>query len=141
MWWVSYLESAALVARAPSQRLKLSVRGGRSMVNGEGRVMRNETINRVSGHVVLGLSIFAMLLVVGATVLAMLGKFNPSPTGDEGTAAHLFQLAIVLLVPVGLAYLVTADWREPLKVAKRLIVPALALVVAFSALYYMEHVR
>ena len=103
--------------------------------------MSNETINRVSGHVVLGLSIFTMLLVVGATVLAMLGKFNPSPDGDEGTAAHLFQLAIVLLVPAGLAYLVTADWRQPLKVAKRLVVPALALVVAFSTLYYMEHVR
>jgi len=103
--------------------------------------MSNETINRVSGHVVLGLSIFTMLLVVGATVLAMLGKFNPSPDGDEGTAAHLFQLAIVLLVPTGLAYLVTADWRQPLKVAKRLVVPALALVVAFSTLYYMEHMR
>jgi hypothetical protein len=103
--------------------------------------MSNETINRVSGHVVLGLSIFTMLLVVGATVLAMLGKFNPSPDGDEGTAAHLFQLAIVLLVPAGLAYLVTADWRQPLKVAKRLVVPALALVVAFSTLYYMEHMR
>jgi hypothetical protein len=103
--------------------------------------MRNETTNRVSGHVVLGLSVFAMLLAVGATVLAMLGKFNPSPNGDEGAAAHLFQLAVALLLPAGLVYLVTADWRQPLKVAKRLIVPALALVVAFSTLYYLEHVR
>ena len=103
--------------------------------------MNNETINRVSGHVVLGLSVFAMLLVVGATVLATLGRFNPSPDGDEGTAARLFQLAILLLMPAGLAYLVTADWRQPVKVAKRLIVPALALVAAFSTLYYMENVR
>jgi len=103
--------------------------------------MNNEAINRISGHVVLGLSVFAMLLVVGATVLATLGRFNPSPDGDEGTAARLFQLAILLLMPAGLAYLVTADWRQPVKVAKRLIVPALALVAAFSTLYYMENVR
>ena len=103
--------------------------------------MSNHTINRVSGHVMLGLSLFAMFLVGGATVLAMLGRFNPSPDGDEGTAAHLFQLAIVLLVPAGLAFLVTADWRRPLQVAKRLVVPAVALVVAFSTLYYMEHLR
>ena len=103
--------------------------------------MSNQTINRVSGHVMLGLSLFAMFLVGGATVLAMLGRFDPSPDGDEGTAAHLFQLAIVLLVPAGLAFLVTADWRRPLKVAKRLVVPAVALVVAFSTLYYMEHLR
>jgi hypothetical protein len=103
--------------------------------------MTNQTINRISGFIVLGLSLFSMVLVGGATILTMLGKFNPSPNGDEGTAAHLFQLAIVLLLPTGLAFLVTADWRQPLKVAKRLVLPAVALVVAFSTLYYMEHLR
>jgi len=101
----------------------------------------SEHINRISGHVVLGLSLFAMLLVGGATVLAMLGRFNPSPDGDEGTAAHLFQLAIVLLLPAGLTFLATANWRQPWEVAKRLAVPAVALVVAFSVLFYMENVR
>jgi len=101
----------------------------------------SEHINRISGHVVLGLSLFAMLLVGGATVLAMLGRFNPSPDGDEGTAAHLFQLAIVLLLPAGLTCLATANWRQPWEVAKRLAVPAVALVVAFSVLFYMENVR
>lgn len=103
--------------------------------------MSDQKINRISGHVVLGLSLFAMLLVVGATVLAMLGRFNPSPDGDEGTAAHLFQLAIVLLLPAGLTFLATSDWRQPWAAAKRLAVPAVALVVAFSTLYYMEHLR
>ena len=79
--------------------------------------MTNQKINRVSGYVMLGLSLFAMFLVVGATGLTLLGKFNPAPGGDEGTAAHLFQLAIVLIPPAGLAFLVTADWRRPLKVA------------------------
>jgi hypothetical protein len=103
--------------------------------------MSNPTINRISGHIVLGLSLFAMFLVGGATILTLLRRFNPSPDGDEGTAAHLFQLAIGLLLPAGLAFLVTADWRQPLKVAKRLVLPAVALVVAFSTLYYMEHLR
>jgi hypothetical protein len=76
-----------------------------------------------------------------ASVLAMQGKFNPSPDGDEGTAAHLFQLTIVLLVPTGITFLATADWRQPTHVAKRLVLPAVALVVAFSTLYYMEFVR
>ena len=103
--------------------------------------MGDRRINRISGHAVLGLSLFAMCLVVGATVLAMLGRLDASPDGDEGTAAHLFQLAIGLLLPTGLIFLATADWRQPLNVAKRLRLPAVALVVAFSTLYYMEHAR
>lgn len=103
--------------------------------------MKDDTIHRISGQAVLGLSVFAMLLVVGATLLTLLGRFDPAPDGDEGTAAHLFQLAVVLIVPAGIVYLVTADWRQPLGVAKRLTVSALALVVAFSTLYYMEHMR
>lgn len=103
--------------------------------------MTNQRINRLSGHAVLGLSLFALFLVGGATALAMLGRFNPSPDGDEGTAARLFQLAIVLLVPASLTFLLTADWRQPLRVARRLVVPTAALIVAFSTLYYMEHVR
>lgn len=103
--------------------------------------MSNHTINRASGYIMFGLSLFAMFLVGGATILTMAGRFSPSPDGDEGTAAHLFQLAIVLLLPAGLVFLVTADWRQPLKVMKRLVVPAVALVVAFSMLNYMEHLR
>ncbi len=103
--------------------------------------MKMQTVNRVSGYVVFGLALFAMFLVIGATVLVMLGLFNPAPGGDEGTAARLFQLAIVLLLPAGLAFLVTADWSRPLAVVKRLVVPGAAVVVAFAVLYVMEHLR
>ena len=103
--------------------------------------MNESSANRISGFAVLGLSLFAMSLVVGATVLARLGRLDPSPGGDEGTLAHLFQLAIVLLLPAGLTYLATANWQQPLNVVKRLVVPTAALVVAFSTLYYMEHMR
>ncbi len=101
--------------------------------------MSEQRANRISGHIVLGLSLCAMSLVVGATILTMQGRFDPSPGGDEGTAAHLFQLVIVLIMPAGLVFLATADWRKPWIVAKRLMVPAVALSVAFSTLYYMEH--
>ena len=40
--------------------------------------MSEQRVNRISGHVVLGLSLFVMFLVVGATVLTMLGKFDPT---------------------------------------------------------------
>lgn len=103
--------------------------------------MNEESVNRLSGRAVWALSVFSMLLVVGATVLTMLGRFSPSPDGDEGAAAPLFQLAIVLLLPAGLAFLATADWQRPLSVAKRLMVPVGALLVAFSTLFYMEHLR
>ncbi len=103
--------------------------------------MSEERINRISGNVILGLSLFAMLLVIGATILTTLSQFDPAPGGDEGTPAHLFQLAIVLLMPAGLTFLATADWEQPRRIAKRLAVPAVAIVVAFSTLYYMEHLR
>ena len=103
--------------------------------------MSEHTVNRISGYVVLGLSLFAMSLVVGATILASLGRFDPSPGGDEGTPAHLFQLAVVLLLPSGLTFLATANWERPISVVRRLVVPAIAIVVAFSTLYYMEHLH
>lgn len=101
--------------------------------------MNEQGIHRISGRVVLGLSLFAMFLVVGATAFTLLGRLDPSPDGDEGTLAHLFQLAIGLLLPTGLTFLATADWQRPRDVARRLALPAIALVVAFATLYTMEH--
>jgi len=101
--------------------------------------MSNNRINRVCKYIVLTLSLFAMLLVIGATIFTIAGKLNPSPDGDEGTLAHLFQLTILLILPSGIAFLFTADWRRPKRVAKSLILPAVAVVLAFSVLYYMEH--
>ena len=103
--------------------------------------MSQQTIHRVSRHIINGLSVFALCLVGGATILTRFGRFNPAPGGDEGTAAHLFQWAIVLLLPAGVAFLVTADWRQPLAVARRLVLPTIALIVAFLLLYYLEHPR
>ena len=96
-------------------------------------------IHRISSWAIHVLSLFAACLTVGATVLMKLGRFEPS--ADEGTAAHLFQIAVALVVPAGLVYLLSADWRRPIRVTMGLVVPAIALIIAFSTLYYMEHTR
>jgi len=95
--------------------------------------MRGQQINRLSGKVLIVLSVTALLTV--------LSGYTQPPQPDEGAAAHIFQLSIVALVPIILLFLATADWRQPLKSARPLAFSAAALLVAFAALYYLEHYR
>jgi formate-dependent nitrite reductase membrane component NrfD len=95
-----------------------------------------QRINRASSRVVLVLSVLALL-----TVLAGLSQPRQAPATDEGALAHIFQLSIVALGPAILLFLLTADWRQPLESVRSLVVPAAALVLAFAALYYLEHYR
>ncbi len=95
--------------------------------------MRAEQINRVSSKVIIVLSLIALLAVLS-------GYFQP-PQPDEGSAAHIFQLSIVLLVPMILLFLATANWKRFFRSARPLAFPVSALVVAFVALYYLEHYR
>ena len=97
-----------------------------------GDAMRAQQINRVSGVVLVVLSLTALLDVL------LLGYTQP-PLPDEGTGAHIFQLSIVALVPTGLLSLATADWTKPVRTARRLAFPATVVVLAFAALYYLEH--
>jgi hypothetical protein len=94
--------------------------------------MRGQEINRVSGIVLIVLSLTALLDVL------LLGYTQP-PLSDEGTGAHIFQLSIVALVPTGLLFLTTADWTQPVRTVRRLAFPAAVVVLAFAALYYLEH--
>lgn len=97
--------------------------------------MNNERIQRISSRIVTGLSVLALATVVS-------GYFQtPHVETDEGTAAHIFQLSIVALVPMVLLFFATADWKKPLRSARQLMFPAAALVLAFGALYYLEHYR
>ncbi len=95
--------------------------------------MRAQQINRVSSKVIIVLSLTALL--------AVLSGYTQPPQPDEGSAAHIFQIAIVLLVPMILLFLATADWKQRLRGARPLAFPGVALVVAFGALYYLEHYR
>jgi hypothetical protein len=93
-----------------------------------------QQINRVSGKVLIVLSLIALLAVVS-------GYTQPSQP-DEGAAAHIFQLSIVALIPTIVLFLATADWRQPLRsVARPLAIPVAALVLAFGALYCLEQYR
>jgi hypothetical protein len=91
-----------------------------------------ERVNWLSGLLLTALSLTALLDVL------LLGYTRP-PLPDEGAGAHIFQLSIVALVPAGLAFLATADWALPVRLVRRLAVPAVFVVLAFTALYYLEH--
>ena len=95
--------------------------------------MRGHQVNRVSSKAVLVLSLTALI--------AVLSGYTQPPQPDEGTAAHIFQLSIVLLVPMILLFLATADWTRRAQSARPLAIPAAVLFVAFGALYYLEHLR
>jgi hypothetical protein len=98
-------------------------------------VMRGERMNRISGRVAIDLSLVALLTVLS-------GFLQPRGTPqdpDEGAAAHIFQLSVAALLPTILLFLSTADWKQPFRSARPLVLPAAALVLAFGALYYLEH--
>jgi cytochrome bd-type quinol oxidase subunit 2 len=95
--------------------------------------MNGQQVNRVSRKILIILSLTALLAVLS-------GYAQPAQT-DEGTAAHVFQLSIVALVPTILLFLATADWRQPRRSGRPLAFATVALMLAFGALYYLEHYR
>jgi len=88
--------------------------------------MTGQQINRLSGKITMVLSLIALFAVLS-------GYFH-SPQPDEGSAAHIFQLSIALLVPMILLFLATADWKLRWQSVRPLALPAAALVLAFAAL-------
>jgi hypothetical protein len=101
--------------------------------------MSAQQIHRVTtiGLIVLSFTAFVTVLL-GLVLPAVLSGHMPPPEPDEGTGAHIFQLSIVALVPMGLVFLATADWTQPSRTVRRLAFPAAAVVLAFAILYYFE---
>ncbi len=97
--------------------------------------MRAEQVHSISSKAVIVLSLVALITVLTGYLQP---PHTPAPK-DEETGAHIFQLSIVLLAPVLLLFLATAEWTHPGRSARPLAIPAAALVIAFSALYYLEH--
>jgi cell division protein FtsW (lipid II flippase) len=95
--------------------------------------MHAQQINRTTGIVIIALSLIGLLVVLS-------GYLQP-PQPDEGSAAHIFQIAIVLLAPTILLFLVMEDWKRPLSGARPLAISAATLMIAFAALYYLERCR
>jgi hypothetical protein len=94
--------------------------------------VRAQWINRVSGFALYVLALTALLDVL------LLGYTQPR-AADESTGAHIFQLSILALVPAGLIFLVTADWTDRVRTLRPLAIAAALTVLAFAALYILEH--
>ena len=93
---------------------------------------RGQQINQIGGHTLVALSFIALFAVAS-------GYFVPGPRGDEGAAAHIFQLAILAVVLVGMLFVSTAKWRGGwLRAARPLVVSAVAVAMAFGMLFYLE---
>ena len=101
--------------------------------------MRAHQINRGATWGLMLLSLMALMTVLPVALRGLLGGTLPPPATDEGTAAHIFQLSIVALLPTALLFLATADWDRPWRIVRSLVVPAVAVVAAFALLYYIEH--
>lgn len=95
--------------------------------------MRAQNLHRASAVTLAVLSLTALAAVLS-------GYLQP-PQADEGPAAHIFQLSILALVPAIVLFLGTADWKQPMRSARFLAFPGAALVLAFGALYFLEHYR
>ena len=93
--------------------------------------MSTHRLNRISGRVLSGLSLIALVTVFS-------GYFQ-APQPDEGAAAHIFQLSVVAFTMVMLVFLVTADWKQRRWSVRPLLISGTALGFAFAALYYLEH--
>ncbi len=96
--------------------------------------MRTRTIHRLSARIALIFSLIALVTV-------LTGYTQPRGTvqTDEGAAAHIFQLSILVLVPTILVFLITADWKQPWQSALPMILCTAVLILAFAALYCLEH--
>ena len=95
--------------------------------------MRGQQISRVSSRILIVLSFTALL--------ALLSGYTQPSQPDEGAAAHIFQLSTAALVPMILLFFATPDWKLPLRSARPLAFSTAFLVLAFAALYYLEHHR
>lgn len=94
--------------------------------------MHTQHVNRLSSIAIVLLSLTALIVV--------LWGYTQPPLADEGIAAHIFQLSVVVLVPITLVFVTTADWSQPRRSARPLAVAAAATVLAFAALYVLEHI-
>ena len=97
-------------------------------------------LNRISTLGLIVLSWTALMMVLPFVLVNLITGHVPPPATDEGTVVHIFQLSIVALLPMGLLFLATADWAQPVRSMKRLTLPAAMVVMAFSLVFYVEQI-
>jgi len=80
------------------------------------------------------LSASAMLVLL----LALTTGWGRGVNGDEGGAAHLWQLFMVLQFPLIFVFLLTADWRRPFGVGTALVLQVVALTAAAAPVFLLH---
>ena len=96
-------------------------------------------LNQASTIALIGFSLTAFAVALPLWYGMATGHVPP-PTGDEGAAAHMFQLSIAALLPLGLVFVVTADWTQPVQAMRRVVVPSVIVVLALGTVFYLENV-
>jgi hypothetical protein len=90
--------------------------------------------DRISGALTL---LFALTTLVTIAVGYAQPPEPVAPT-DEGTLAHIFQIALALFVPSFLLFVTTADWTRPRFGARVVAVSLLAVGFALVGLWMGE---
>ncbi len=87
-----------------------------------------QTINTWTRWAPLALSAAA----IGLLAFALATGWGKGPPGDEGAAAHLWQILVGLQVPLIVIFAGTAEWRRPLGPLAFLGLQVLALMLAMA---------
>ena len=95
--------------------------------------MAERGFNRTFSVAPIVMSLLALALVIFA---AITGWQTKQP--DEGATARLFQLLMFTQPVLVLLFLITADWKRPLRVIGLLVLQMLAAALALGALWYFE---
>jgi hypothetical protein len=95
--------------------------------------VRREAVNRICAAVPVVMSVLAILLLAFAFATGW-GQGH----GDEGAAAHLWQLLIGGQAPFVLGFLATADWDRWRRVAGPFALQVGALAVALFPVAYFR---
>lgn len=98
-----------------------------------GRVVSREKFHRLCGVIPVALSLlgFAIVMAVVATGWERYDR-------DEGWAVHLFQLLIVLQIPLFAAFLATANWKRLMPLATTLAIQIGALALALGSVAWFR---
>jgi hypothetical protein len=95
--------------------------------------MYRQKINHVSAIVPMVLSLLAFSILIVA-VLSGCDKGY----ADEGSAAHIYQLLIVLEVPFFLVFVATTEWSRVLRFVGLIGLQAAALAVALAPVAFFK---
>ena len=89
-------------------------------------------------HRVCAIAPIVMSLLASFIVVVVIATGWLRHDRDEGTAAHLFQLLILLQIPLFAIFLATANWRRLGAMAKPVLFQLAALLLAFGPVAYFR---